>query len=272
MRAGPIAIGDALADSLWAFIRELPGATRSDTAFGVIMRSDPPVADANILFVRNHMEADRLPQVTRKIAATFPEGTAWKLIGPENGKAGLPEPARALGLRPARAFHLMTREGSPDADWGAFHRRGIVLTGQMIEEFNAFRESLADSFGSKEWVIRALMPRVPSASKLIIEQRGLNVATAAVTVSHDVSVLSHIGVPRRFRRRGLGTLATVSAIGLGISLGGPTVALLATPVGQKLYSSLGFRPIQQYGVYEKPLGFFDRSRAAHTLRQMGGLK
>lgn len=75
---------------------------------------------------------------------------------------------------------------------------------------------------------------------LVAEVDGVAVGTAIVTMFDGLAWISMVLVDEKFRSRGVGKALMNRAVQTAEELGGRTIRLDATPLGQPLYESLGF--------------------------------
>ena len=70
------------------------------------------------------------------------------------------------------------------------------------------------------------------------------VATASLFIDNGVASLANVGVRDGFRRRGIGSAMTITALQIAQALGCRWGVLFSSPMGISMYESIGFR---QYG-------------------------
>jgi len=111
---------------------------------------------------------------------------------------------------------------------------------------------LADAFGVESARLVALENDVlacisrPGCAMLLLRIEGEPAAIARRATNEEGSYLSSIGTRPRFRRHGLGALATLLALEDALAAGGPTIHLAVeadNEAGRLLYERLGFTAV-----------------------------
>jgi GNAT superfamily N-acetyltransferase len=80
----------------------------------------------------------------------------------------------------------------------------------------------------------------------------VDAAVAWITVIDGTGLIGWVGTRERFRRRGLGAMATAAAANAGFALGASLVALQASPMGRPVYAGLGFDTISSETLWAPP--------------------
>jgi len=81
---------------------------------------------------------------------------------------------------------------------------------------------------------------------------GQPVGIAMTIVSHGVAGIYWVGCVEKARRRGLGWSITAAAVNAGFDLGAEIASLQASPMGESLYSAIGFKPVFTYRLLMAP--------------------
>lgn len=77
-------------------------------------------------------------------------------------------------------------------------------------------------------------------------QGGKPVSIAMTIVSHGVAGIYWVGSVEEARARGLGWTVTAAAVNAGFGLGAKIASLQASPMGESLYSAMGFETVFTY--------------------------
>ncbi len=81
---------------------------------------------------------------------------------------------------------------------------------------------------------------------------GQPAAIAMTIVSHGVAGIYWVGSVEEARGRGLGWTVTVAAVNAGFDLGAEIASLQASPMGESLYSTMGFKKVFTYRLLMAP--------------------
>ena len=92
----------------------------------------------------------------------------------------------------------------------------------------------------------------PDTAAFVVRSQGQPAAGALTMVKDNVAWIGWVATIPKFRRQGLGKLATAAATSAGFQLGADFASLEATPAGAPVYSRLGFEEILRYRTYWPP--------------------
>lgn len=113
----------------------------------------------------------------------------------------------------------------------------------------AYGATLAAGFGIPADVLESVSgPDVlsdPHFRSVLVEDRGVPVASGLVMLEDDIAGIANIATVPQARRRGFGTLATLAAMAEGYARGARTAYLQASPDGLALYQKLGFSGVEK---------------------------
>jgi ribosomal protein S18 acetylase RimI-like enzyme len=87
---------------------------------------------------------------------------------------------------------------------------------------------------------------VGNVAAFLAYQGGKPVAIAMTIVSHGVAGIYWVGSVEEARGRGLGWTVTAAAVNAGFDLGAEIASLQASPMGESLYSAMGFETVFTY--------------------------
>ncbi len=158
----------------------------------------------------------------------------------ELAAGGLPEMVlHAPPSVPARADRVTVREVSTDDD--------------RADYLSVFAESYAQLGASRDTVDGVMPPldmlRRDDVGAFVVDLAGEPAAVAMSVLIDGVADIHWVGTMPFAGRRGLGELATATAVEHGFAHGADVAALQASPMGDRLYRRMGFVELYRYEEY-----------------------
>lgn len=144
---------------------------------------------------------------------------------------------RPVPEQPAPAAGVRVRSVSDEASVAAY-RRVSVEDGTSED---VARRLFSDSFAAD-----------PDVELLIAYLDDRAVGTSLAIRTGEVGGVYAVGTLRDARRRGVGTAATWTAVGVGRAWGCDTIVLQASEMGFPMYVDMGFRTVVRYAIFRPP--------------------
>ncbi len=203
---------------------------------------------------------DGLEDFARVVGAALAKGRGpgmWWLSPPAVA-AGAAARLVAVGLRDVGTVPAMTvdlRLLPPAADQPGLTIRQV----ESAEDRALWGELAARGTGFEEPAVRALAalePLIPAARldgqvRLLADYEGKAVATGALVISGGLAGAYAVSTLPELRRRGIGRAITLHALQLGVAGGARTGFLQSSPMGFRVYESMGFREIFSYRLLQQ---------------------
>jgi GNAT superfamily N-acetyltransferase len=260
------------AETLWQYVRGLPGAARRDLSDATLIRCDLPSSIANVLFFVSpkNSPSERLAEARRFFGPKVP----WRVLASGDRASWVGRSAETAGLRPAPnepGMLLDPMRPVPSVLPSVTIRP--VVDGPGLSDFGVV---WSGSFGIPRWVLPVALPRMPpddpehgAQNRFFVGYvHGAPVACATLTVTEGVAGIASVGTLRSARGRGLGTAMTWAAVDAGRELGADVAYLAASPMGYPVYERMGFRRVAEYPSWQVRFGFFATLGAFWRLRGM----
>lgn len=259
-------------ESLWQYVRSLPGAERRDLPGGTLIRSHVPVGLANTAFLLD--SGGPLGAFLAESSEFFGSRIPWRLLVPGPAPERLGPLVRRLRLEPAQNEPGMILDPIPPSP-----QRPSALTIRPVvdrDTFSDFGTVWCEAFGLPAWTLPVALPRVPpddpvrgAQNRFFVGYDGTKpVSCSTLTVTERVAGIASVGTVRRARGRGFGAAITWGAVESGAALGADVGYLAASRLGFPVYERMGFRRASEYPSWQVPLGFFRMIRAIRTLRRL----
>ncbi len=225
--AGAVEERDGLV--LWATASEFP------VSLNGVVRLDPSTPAAVVLDTADEWFGRR--------------GTGYTVNVVDGADDDLRAAAEAAGLLVLRDSPQMVCDepvdGPPPADDVT-----LVWVAELahVEAFADIVDASYQSLGAPAGAIRpsiVALDRVlePHVETVLAFVRGEPVATAQVVHSHAMAGVYYVGTLESARGRGLGELVTRAVTNRGFERGAPFVGLQASPMGEPIYTRMGYRSI-----------------------------
>jgi len=259
-------------ETLWQYVRWIPGAARRDLPTATWIRCDLPSSLSNVAFFTSLGSASQ--ETFREARAFFGPKVPWRVLatGPRAVEVGTV--ATGLGLRPAPNEPGMildpVHSGPPPPD--SLTIRLVTDRGSLAD----FGVAWSEAFRFPRWVLPVILPDPRAEDRergaqnrfFVGYSSGRPVACSTVTITERVAGIASVGTVRSFRGRGFGTAMTWAAVDAGRTLDADVSYLAATPMGYPVYERMGFRRAAEYPSWQAPLGFFRSLGALWTVRRM----
>jgi GNAT superfamily N-acetyltransferase len=260
------------AETLWQYIRSIPGAARRDLPDATLIRCDLPSSLTNVLFFPNPRSAPR--ERLREARTYFGPKLPWRVLTSGERASEVGSAAVGLGLRPAPnepGMLLDPIRSIPQAPGSLTIRPVKDLT--SLADFGVV---WSEAFRFPRWVLPVVLSHPPSDdSERAAQNRffvgyvdGRPVACSTVTVTERVAGIASVGTIPSARRRGIGTAMTWAAVDAGRALGADTAYLAASTMGYPVYERMGFRRAAEYPCWHVPVGLVRTLRAFRTVRRL----
>ncbi|MGW4654690.1 GNAT family N-acetyltransferase [Streptomyces sp. NPDC004279] len=218
----------------------------------VLAVSGAPVATLNAVLSPNlEPSAEVVEALAGEMSGT---GLPWSIQ--VRGRAGtaVTEVAARFGLTAVSASPLMIRRadaGMPPAPAGSLRIRPVEG-----EELGLYARTMAEGFGAPHEVFA--MFAEPALAKTehftfyLAEADGVVVGTGMSAVTDHLVGVFNISVLPQHRRQGHGQAITAEIIRAGREAGATTAYLYSSPMGEPVYTSLGFRTEETLTAFTAP--------------------
>jgi len=259
-------------ESLWQYIRSIPGAVRREVPGGTMIRCDLPSSIANVLLLFDHVPGpeERIDDARSYYRSKLP----WRVLTSGPASEEVKRLVTQRGMRPIPDEPGMLLDPLP-----APPSPPSSLTVRPVEDPSTFRdfgEVWCDAFRIPHWVVPVALPRVPpddvergAQNRFFVGYAdGRPVACSTATVTEGVAGTASVGTVRAVRGKGYGTAVTWRAIESGRALGARSAYLAATSMGYPVYGRMGFRRVADYPGWELAFGFLRMLGVLRTMRRM----
>lgn len=262
----------ARVESGWQFLRFHPGAQRQEIPEGWMVRCDVPADTANQLFLFGASPPFEVR--FRAAKAFFGPKVPWRVIasGPHVTEVGVE--ATRLGLRAGPTQPSMILDPIPDPP--PLPAGFAVRTVARASELADFGEPWCRGFGIPKFAFPAALPRViPDdpphgiVNRMFVGYReGTPVACATVTVSEGVGEIGSVAVVPEMRGRGYGRAITWAAAIAAREARAEAASLIATAMGEPVYTKMGFRRMADLSHWSVHFGIFRMLGVYRTVRRI----
>ncbi|WP_432041613.1 GNAT family N-acetyltransferase [Streptomyces cadmiisoli] len=229
------------------------GHFRRDADGTVLAVSGAPVASLNAVISPN---PDPSPEVIGKLAGSeYLQGLAWSIQ-----VRGVPGPqvievAAGHGLTSVSGLPLMVRR--PGAGEPARAGGGLRVRPVDGDELGLYAGIMSDGFGVPHEAFAMFaepaLARTEGFTFYLAELDGVPVGTGMAAVTGDLLGVFNIAVLPEYRRRGHGLAVTTEIVRAGYAAGATTAYLYASPWGESVYTTAGFRTEEVLAMFTAPV-------------------
>jgi predicted N-acetyltransferase YhbS len=179
-------------------------------------------------------------------------------VGPSTTPNNLPELLKIRGLRCQKYYPAMVRSLSDASQLASTPLRGLEI--RRVDDMNEFRKLPHPAIGRTTTALRRqafdrlqslIADRAGRTLAFVAWLKGRPVGACEVFLGSAVAGLHSLSVPSEDRGQGIGGALLHYACSQARERGAPTIVLLASGDGQRLYARCGFREVARFGYWSR---------------------